>query len=224
VKRAPGGASIVSVLAAIAMVVGCAVAPQATSFETLGVPEPAGVAGRTAVVLGWADEARAGWTVDRVKIDDRFRPEWDAETQRPAVFYLHPGPRALKIYSSRGGDDIQRVRSRPARFEAVADGVVVCTVRVRADESPLPRLSCEVSGARSEPTAAPAVDAPPPPPPPAPDPTAERIVERLQAIEDRLGRLEELLRTRLPGTGDGARTAPPPDTRRPLSIDTTPPW
>jgi hypothetical protein len=221
----------VALLAIAATAASCVHRPPPTSFETLGIPEPEPIAGRAAVILGWAREDRAGWAIDRVRIDGRARPEWDAETQRPAVLYLRPGARVLKIYCSRGDADAQRVRPRPARIDAVADGVVVCSVRVEGDESRLPRLACELPPQRPRPPAPIATSAPWPEAPsrepqasalgaasaPAGD---ERILERLQAIEDRLTRLEELLRARLPEAGESPRD----DARRSLSIDTTPPW
>lgn len=213
---------LVTLLALVATAAGCVHAPRPTSFETLGIPEPAHVEGRTAVILGWAREARAGWAIDRVRIDGRARPEWDPETQRPAVFYLRPGARVVKIYSRRGDAGDQLVRSRPAQIDAVADGVVLCTVRVEGAESPLPRLACQPRSPAPAPVAsAPAAQ------PPAPAPAADqRVLERLQAIEDRLARLEELLRARLPEQGAPAPARPrgDEDPRRSPSIDTTPPW
>lgn len=217
-----GRRGTVTLLAIVAMAAGCARETQATSFETLGVPEPAQVAGRTAVILGWAREDRADWAIDRVRINGRVRPEWDAATQRPAVFYLRPGPRVLRIYSRRGDAGDQLVRSRPVQIDAVADAVVVCRARVEGAESPLPRLACEPRDpgpvAATAGPATPGPEAEPGPTPPAAD---QRVLDRLQAIEDRLARLEELLRARLPQQGD---RGPEGEPQRSLSIDTTPPW
>lgn len=248
---------------------GCA-SPTAVSFESRGIPEAARLPDRAAVIFGWANDDRSGWSIDHVRIDDRERPEWDQESQRPTVFYLRPGLRKLRLYSSqsRGGSigSEHRVRSRPFSISVAQGQVLLCPIRVRDEEPQRPIVACTVSdegideapprranagpseSAESPqvqpdvaevPVAEPTTPTPRPEvatqepdrPSPSGDPSVEgdlgrQILDRLGSLEQRLDRLESLLRGAMRRNRPVADEADrePRDSRRQLNIDTTPPW
>jgi hypothetical protein len=127
---------------------GCA--PRGSSFETLGIPAPEGRAGRSAVILGWEEEQRAGWVVQRVRVDGRARDEWSAESQQPVVLYLAPGEHRLEINAAQmadgGGQDARprrRYRVRPMQLDLLEGEAQLCVLALGGDERRRPQLACE---------------------------------------------------------------------------------
>lgn len=142
-------ALILAALAVLSAGPGCA-GRQGSSFETLGIPEPEDVPGRSPVILGWAEESREGWVISRVRIDGANAGEWDAQTERPTVMQLTPGTHELRLYTAqlrdpedRNGATRRRYRTRPVEL-AVEEGVAqLCTVRVGGDRRRRPEVTCE---------------------------------------------------------------------------------
>lgn len=248
---------------------GCAT-PTLVSFESRGLPEAARLPDRAAVIFGWANDDRVGWSIDHVRIDDRERPEWDQESQRPTVFYLRPGLRKLRIYSTqrRSGSSVseRRVRSRLLSISVAQGQVLLCPIQIRAEYPQRPTVSCRVSEEgieqaprrqsraappsgsessevqsdaavdpdRSAVIAIPGLETAIPEPdvpvegagPPIEGDLGQEILQRLGSLEQRLERLESLLRGAIlrnrPSSDEPNRE--PRDSRRQLSIDTAPPW
>ena len=117
-----------------------------SSFETLGVPHVSPPPGKAALVIGWEQEEREGWTVARLKVDGRTLDEWNAATQRPAVVYLEPGERAVQLlaYQNKapGGRVVRRYRSPTVEVVLGAAGRSICAVKVRGTRRRRPRLRC----------------------------------------------------------------------------------
>lgn len=205
--------------------------PEAVSFESLGLPDAARLPDRATVIFGWAQDGRRGWSVDRVRIDGRDRPEWDRSSQQPTVFYLRPGLRELRIYSTRSGhvDGDRRIRSRPVSIRVDGGQLFLCPLRLRAQGSRLPTFSCTLSEPSPDRNASPGAQATTETSgseSTSSSPFEREILDRLGALERRLERLEALLRTAL------SQSNTPPDdparesreSRRHLRLDTTPPW
>jgi len=211
---------------------------EAVSLSSMGVPETAELPGRAAVVFGWGQDDRRGWTIDFVRIDDRGRPEWDSDSQHPTVFYLRPGLRKLRLYSTRrptrASEPPLRIRSRVVELNVAEGQVLICPVELGAHDPPIPAVSCRVASSREAGTSQAASassqgggardeagrDQP------LSDQLARQLLERLTAVERRLERLEALITVAL---GRERSTPDEPrhesrDTRGELRIDTTPPW
>lgn len=130
---------------------GCAA--RGSSFETLGVPTPEPRKGRSPVILGWAREQREGWTIKRVQVDDTTRPEWNADTQAPAILYLEPGEHVFKLGAAQLSDPRdpnsrtrRRYKIRPFEVDLLEGEAQMCVVRLSDDERARPTVSCEAYG------------------------------------------------------------------------------
>lgn len=124
--------------------------PRGSSFETLGVPPTPRVEGKAALVLGWAKEHREGWTIDRIKLDGRLRSEWDRETQMPAVIYISPGTRWIRLYTSKrlGGTATEahrqrRVKLRPLAVVLEEGDSRICSVHTSRAGRRRPQMRCQ---------------------------------------------------------------------------------
>lgn len=121
-----------------------------SSFETLGVPTAEPRPGRVAVIFGWAREAREGWSIQRIRIDDQTRSAWNEETQEPLVLYLEPGEHELRLSAAQLSNPRdptsrprRRYRLRPYGFDLLEGMPQLCVFRLGGDERLRPRVSCE---------------------------------------------------------------------------------
>jgi hypothetical protein len=128
----------------LATIVGCA--PRGSSFETLGVPAAGDLERRGALVVGWAREARGGWRLTQVRVDDRVRDEWAPAAQRPVVIGVEPGRRRLQVRAIRAGDGgaRSRVKLRPVEIDVAVGQVRLCVLDVDggAAGGGRPRVRC----------------------------------------------------------------------------------
>lgn len=193
----------VCALVALAAVAGCVRAP-ASSFETIGVPEPTPVEGRAAVILGWAREDREGWAIRSVLVDGRRVRGWEPETQVPVVMYVAPGRReiAVSVRPAGGGEGGARpFRTRAEEVEVGAGDVLLCVARIvgRGPRRPVLRCMARVAtGAASAPPVEDAASEAPPEAPPEvpreapPEPPREETAPREGAspLQELYGRLD----------------------------------
>lgn len=148
--RSTGWAGVMVALVSICPSGGCT--PNvSSSFETLSVPDPELRAGRAALIIGWDREDRQGWVMNFVRVDGRTRSEWRRATQRPAVIYLDPGRRTLRLFverrsrgrSQRPTDDRSlRYRLPPIELSLEEGEVHLCRLNVEGHDRQRPRARC----------------------------------------------------------------------------------
>ena len=122
------------------------------SFQTLGVPEPSPRGNRAALVIGWRHDGNEGWSASRIRVDGRVRAEWRAETQQPAVIYLTPGTRTLRVYLVHS-DEGTRLRLRPLQLDLESGETHLCELALDGRNRRRPRVRCAVRQRRARPDA-----------------------------------------------------------------------
>lgn len=118
-----------------------------SSFQTLGVPDVSPPPSRAAIIVGWEEEQREGWSISRVRVDGRTRSEWDQASQHPAVIYLEPGQRSVQLMAEQRGSDpggsaVRRYRSKAVEFQLEERLSTLCVIRIRGQRRRRPRVSC----------------------------------------------------------------------------------
>ncbi len=155
-------------LVGVVLAMGAACARPGSSFETLGVPRVSPTTNEAALVLGWQNEDREGWSINTVRINERSRETWDAASQRPVVFRLGPGRHVMRLDALHeteqdGRTMRRRFRSPPAEVILRAGAATICAIRIEGRRRRRPRLHCsprttppppEPSPYRASPTAA----------------------------------------------------------------------
>ena len=175
-----------------------ACAPRGSSFETLGIPFAGELSGQGAIVVGWAHEARDGWSLDRLYGDEEaLLRQWPEATQTPAVVRLDPGEHRLRLTATRRGRGgaVRRYKIRPVSLTLTEAEVRLCVVSLSGRSRPRMRCS-HYLGPRARRRA-----------PETPRARPERTEGDLTALFERLERIErqlEVLTERLPA----AKTAP----------------
>jgi hypothetical protein len=235
------------VLASFVVTAAAACTPPSVVSSTVAVPESADLPGDAAVIFGWGDGDRRGWTIDHVRIDEHGRPEWDSATQYPAVFNLRPGTRTLRIYSTRPASPPASnpllLWSHAVQLDLSRGQVLFCPVHVKSQGPSLPSVTCRVTmrGERSpserdallgRPTkVATAQDDSGPARPAtttaieAPGDRGARVSEQPEReLIERLGVLERRLEILLTEALDRERASESSESRRQRLLETTPPW
>jgi hypothetical protein len=105
----------------------------------LGVPQPEPQPDRAALIIGWDQEERGGWSLSRVRIDDQVRDEWSPDTQEPAVLIVEPGSRNVRLFVERRASGL-RLRMAPISLDLAEGEVHLC--RLTASLSARPHADC----------------------------------------------------------------------------------
>ncbi|MCU0694424.1 MAG: hypothetical protein MUF54_23810 [Polyangiaceae bacterium] len=224
--------------------------PPSAVSSTVAVPKSAAPSGDAAVVIGWGDGDRQGWTIDHVRVDGRGRPEWDSATQYPTVFRLRPGTRTLRIYSTRPATppttEPLQLWSQTVQLDLARGQLLLCPVHLKPRGPSLPNLTCRVmmQGERSpsegdahpgrptrvtteedasgpvHPVTTSALEALGDRGPPASELLAGELIERLSLLERRF----EILLTQAMDRERANQTSESSESRRQRLLETTPPW